>query len=81
SELKKREGLFDEYDVNDMNDYRKVYKEKKGEEGMADLLSMCDELGELKSEEGEFIREVVSGGGMGGRVGVDLILGREKRGG
>ncbi|MFB8735655.1 hypothetical protein ACEQPO_23975 [Bacillus sp. SL00103] len=34
SELKKRQRLFDQYHVNHINDYTKLYKEKKAEQAV-----------------------------------------------
>ena len=48
SELKKRQRLFDQYHVNHINDYTKLYKEKKAEQAMPHLFLISDEFAELK---------------------------------
>lgn len=81
SELKKRQRLFDHYHVNHINDYTKLYKEKKAEQAMPHLFLISDEFAELKSEEPDFIRELVSAARIGRSLGVHLILATQKPGG
>lgn len=81
SELKKRQRLFDQYHVNHINDYTKLYKEKKAEQAMPHLFLISDEFAELKSEEPDFIRELVSAARIGRSLGVHLILATQKPGG
>ncbi|MGE6629927.1 type VII secretion protein EssC [Bacillus sp. NPDC077027] len=81
SELKKRQRLFDQYNVNHINDYTKLYKENKAEQAMPHLFLISDEFAELKSEEPDFIRELVSAARIGRSLGVHLILATQKPGG
>lgn len=81
SELKKRRRLFDQYKVNHINDYTKLYKQKKAKTAMPHLFLISDEFAELKSEEPEFIRELVSAARIGRSLGVHLILATQKPGG
>lgn len=81
SELKKRQRLFDQYSVNHINDYTKLYKQKKAKTPMPHLFLISDEFAELKSEEPEFIRELVSAARIGRSLGVHLILATQKPGG
>lgn len=81
SELKKRQRLFDQYKVNHINDYTKLYKQKKAKTAMPHLFLISDEFAELKSEEPEFIRELVSAARIGRSLGVHLILATQKPGG
>ncbi|QHZ45760.1 MULTISPECIES: type VII secretion protein EssC [unclassified Bacillus (in: firmicutes)] len=81
SELKKRQRLFDQYSVNHINDYTKLYKQKKAKTAMPHLFLISDEFAELKSEEPEFIRELVSAARIGRSLGVHLILATQKPGG
>ncbi|NPC93995.1 type VII secretion protein EssC [Bacillus sp. WMMC1349] len=81
SELKKRQRLFDQYSVNHINDYTKLYKQNKTQIAMPHLFLISDEFAELKSEEPEFIRELVSAARIGRSLGVHLILATQKPGG
>ncbi|MCK1994972.1 type VII secretion protein EssC [Peribacillus muralis] len=81
SELKKRQRLFDRYEVNHINDYTDLYKEGKAEEPLPHLFLISDEFAELKNEEPDFIRELVSTARIGRSLGVHLILATQKPGG
>src|SRR5690625_3950631 len=81
SELKRRQRLFDEYEVNHINDYTDLYKEREAELPLPHLFLISDEFAELKSEEPEFIRELVSAARIGRSLGVHLILATQKPGG
>src|SRR5690625_1502506 len=81
SELQRRQRLFDLYEVNHINDYTELYKMKKAEEPLPHLFLISDEFAELKSEEPEFIRELVSAARIGRSLGVHLILATQKPGG
>lgn len=81
SELERRQRLFDEYEVNHINDYTDVYTEGKAEIPLPHLFLISDEFAELKSEEPEFIRELVSAARIGRSLGVHLILATQKPGG
>ncbi|MGG3799117.1 type VII secretion protein EssC [Metabacillus fastidiosus] len=81
SELKKRQRLFDEYEVNHINDYMYLYKAGKAKQAMPHLFLISDEFAELKNEEPEFIKELVSTARIGRSLGVHLILATQKPGG
>ncbi|MBA4536974.1 type VII secretion protein EssC [Bacillus aquiflavi] len=81
SELKRRQRLFDQYQVNHINDYTDLYKRNKADKPLPHLFLISDEFAELKSEEPEFIRELVSAARIGRSLGVHLILATQKPGG
>ncbi|MTH53959.1 type VII secretion protein EssC [Bacillus mangrovi] len=81
SELKRRQRLFDQYLVNHINDYTKLYKKGEASDPLPHLFLISDEFAELKSEEPEFIRELVSAARIGRSLGVHLILATQKPGG
>ncbi|PLR82277.1 type VII secretion protein EssC [Bacillus sp. V33-4] len=81
SELRRRQRLFDRYQVNHINDYTDLYKQNLTEEPLPHLFLISDEFAELKSEEPEFIRELVSAARIGRSLGVHLILATQKPGG
>lgn len=81
SELKRRQRLFDRYEVAHIDDYTTLYKNGLSLEPLPHLFLISDEFAELKSEEPEFIRELVSTARIGRSLGVHLILATQKPGG
>ncbi|MGM7723466.1 type VII secretion protein EssC [Metabacillus sp. Hm71] len=81
SELKRRQRLFDHYSVTHINDYTKLFKQGKAEDPLPHLFLISDEFAELKTEEPDFIRELVSAARIGRSLGVHLILATQKPGG
>ena len=81
SELKRRQRLFDQYQVNHITDYTDLYKNKLVDEPLPHLFLISDEFAELKREEPEFISELVSAARIGRSLGVHLILATQKPGG
>ncbi|MGD7044950.1 type VII secretion protein EssC [Jeotgalibacillus proteolyticus] len=81
SELKRRQRLFDQHTVNHINEYTKLFKQGEAEIPMPHLFLISDEFAELKTEEPEFIRELVSAARIGRSLGVHLILATQKPGG
>ncbi|MFC7373526.1 type VII secretion protein EssC [Fictibacillus iocasae] len=81
SELKRRQRLFDQYEVNHINDYTSLYKRGTASDPLPHLFLISDEFAELKAEEPEFIRELVSAARIGRSLGVHLILATQKPGG
>ncbi len=78
AELQKRQRLFGEYDVNHINQYQKLYKQGKAEEPMPHLFLISDEFAELKSEQPDFMQELVSTARIGRSLGIHLILATQK---
>ncbi|WP_397539504.1 type VII secretion protein EssC [Rummeliibacillus pycnus] len=81
SELKQRQQLFDTFNVNHINDYNDLVKNHEATIPMPHLFLICDEFAELKTEEPEFIGELVSAARIGRSLGVHLILATQKPGG
>ncbi|WP_085992896.1 type VII secretion protein EssC [Oceanobacillus senegalensis] len=81
SELKRRQRLFDQHEVNHINDYTELFKEGEASQPLPHLFLISDEFAELKSEEPDFIRELVSAARIGRSLGVHLILATQKPGG
>ncbi|NMD71576.1 type VII secretion protein EssC [Bacillus sp. DNRA2] len=78
AELQKRQRLFGEYDVNHINQYQKLYKSGEANEPMPHLFLISDEFAELKSEQPEFMKELVSTARIGRSLGIHLILATQK---
>ncbi|MFC7363868.1 MULTISPECIES: type VII secretion protein EssC [Bhargavaea] len=81
SELKRRQRLFDRHTVTHIDEYTELYKSGEAPEPMPHLFLISDEFAELKTEEPEFIRELVSAARIGRSLGVHLILATQKPGG
>lgn len=78
AELKKRQRLFAEYEVNHINDYIRLFKEGVTKQPLPHLILIVDEFAELKSEQPEFMKELISAARIGRSLGVHLILATQK---
>lgn len=78
AELQKRQRLFGEYDVNHIHQYQKLYKLGKASEPMPHLFLISDEFAELKAEQPDFMKELVSTARIGRSLGIHLILATQK---
>lgn len=81
SENERRQRLFGQAEVNHIADYTALYKSGKTDEPVPHLLLVVDEFAELKKEEPEFMREIISVAQVGRSLGVHLILATQKPGG
>ena len=78
AELIKRQELFAKYDVNKIDDYIKLYKNGTTPIPLPHLIVIVDEFAELKSEQPEFMKELISAARIGRSLGVHLILATQK---
>lgn len=78
AELKRRQRLFSENNVNHINQYQKLYKNGDVDEPMPHLFLISDEFAELKAEQPEFMKELVSTARIGRSLGIHLILATQK---
>lgn len=78
SELKKRQRLFDKFEVNHINSYMKLYKAGIAKEPMPHLVIVADEFAELKHDQPDFMNELVTTARIGRSLGVHLILATQK---
>lgn len=78
SELKRRQKIFSENDVNHINGYHKLYEKNEVEEALPHLFLISDEFAELKTEQPEFMKELVSAARIGRSLGIHLILATQK---
>lgn len=78
AELVKRQELFAKLEVNHIDDYIKAYKDGKAEIPLPHLILIVDEFAELKSEQPEFMKELISAARIGRSLGVHLILATQK---
>ena len=78
AELQKRQRLFAEADVNHIDKYIKKYKEGKVSIPIPHLILIVDEFAELKAEQPDFMKELISAARIGRSLGVHLILATQK---
>ena len=78
AELQKRQRLFAEADVNHIDKYIKKYKSGEANEPLPHLIIIVDEFAELKAEQPDFMKELISAARIGRSLGVHLILATQK---
>jgi len=78
SENQRRQRIFNEYGVNNINLYTRLYKNNETPIPIPHMFIIIDEFAELKREEPEFMRELISVAQVGRSLGVHLILATQK---
>lgn len=81
AEIHRRERLFGQYGVNHINQYQKKFKlgeATEPTEPLPHLFLISDEFAELKVNQPDFIKELVSIARVGRSLGVHLILATQK---
>ena len=78
AELKKRQELFAKYEVNHIDAYIRLSRQEKTEIPLPHLIIIVDEFAELKKEQPDFMKELVSAARIGRSLGVHLILATQK---
>lgn len=81
SELLRRQRLFSEYGVNNIDKYQKLYYSRNDQGQMPaipHLIMIADEFAELKQDQPDFMKELVSAARVGRSLGVHLILATQK---
>lgn len=78
AELKKRQKLFADADVNHIDKYIQKYKKGEVKIPLPHLIVIVDEFAELKAEQPDFMKELISASRIGRSLGVHLILATQK---
>ena len=78
SENTRRQKIFSDYGVNNINLYTRLYKNGEAALPVPHLFIIIDEFAELKREEPDFMRELISVAQVGRSLGVHLILATQK---
>lgn len=78
SENLRRQRIFNENGVNNINLYTTLYKNGEATQPVPHLFIVIDEFAELKREQPEFMRELISVAQVGRSLGVHLILATQK---
>lgn len=78
AELQKRQRLFAEVDVNHIDKYIQKFKAGEAQTPIPHLVLIVDEFAELKAEQPDFMKELISTARIGRSLGVHLILATQK---
>lgn len=78
SENERRQIEFNKAFVNNIYEYHKLYKAGSTKEAIPHIFIIIDEFAELKREEPEFMKELISVARVGRSLGVHLILATQK---
>ncbi|MEF9920358.1 MAG: type VII secretion protein EssC [Erysipelotrichaceae bacterium] len=78
AESQRRQRIFSEHNVNNINKYNKLFRSGKAKEPLPHLFIISDEFAELKQEQPEFMKELVSVARIGRTLGFHLILATQK---
>lgn len=79
AELKKRQRMLAQFQCMHVDEYAEIYEKRPQEcEAMPHLVLIVDEFAELKAEQPEFMKELISASRIGRSLGVHLILATQK---
>lgn len=78
SEMQRRQRLFAQAGVNNIDKYQKAYKNGEVKECLPHLIIVTDEFAELKKEEPEFMTELNSVATVGRSLGIHMLLATQK---
>ena len=78
AELKKRQELLAALSVNHIDDYIQKREKNKELQILPHLIIIVDEFSELKAQQPEFMKELISASRIGRSLGVHLILATQK---
>ena len=78
SELQRRQRIFSDHGVNNIDKYQKLFHNGGASIPIPHLIMIADEFAELKAEQPDFMKELVSAARVGRSLGVHLILATQK---
>ncbi|WP_261304019.1 type VII secretion protein EssC [Paenibacillus andongensis] len=78
AELNQRQLLFNQYGINHIDKYQKLYKEGKASIPLPHLAIISDEFAQLKTQQPDFMRELIDVAQIGRSLGIHLILATQK---
>ena len=81
SENRRRQRIFGEFGVNHIDQYTRLFKAGEAVIAIPRLFIIIDEFAELKRDQPDFMRELISVAQVGRSLGVHLILATQKPGG
>jgi S-DNA-T family DNA segregation ATPase FtsK/SpoIIIE len=74
AELNRRQRIFKEYSINDINDYLEKRRKNQSMPALPMMLIIADEFAQLKDEQPEFIDQLVSVARIGRTLGMRMLL-------
>lgn len=77
-ENERRQKIFLENNVNSITEYERLYHNKLVADMLPHIFIIIDEFAELKKNEPEFMREIISVAQVGRSLGIHLILATQK---
>jgi len=78
SELQRRQTILARAGVNHIDEYQQRYQQGQAKDPLPHLILVADEFAELKAEQPDFMRELISAVRVGRSLGVHLILATQK---
>jgi len=81
SEIRRRQKAFGELGVNHIDQYTRLLKSGEAVVTVPHLFIVIDEFAELKRDEPDFMRELISVAQVGRSLGIHLLLATQKPGG
>jgi len=78
SELKRRQRILADINVNHIDRYQQLYRDKIVDIPLPHLMIIAEEFAELKSQQPDFMHDLVSVARIGRSLGVHLILATQK---
>ncbi|WP_105614147.1 type VII secretion protein EssC [Vallitalea okinawensis] len=78
AELNRRQLLLNEFNINHIDKYQKLYKEGRASVPLPHLVIISDEFAQLKSQQPEFMKELINVAQIGRSLGIHLILATQK---
>jgi len=74
AELLRRQRIFNKYDVRKLDDYQKLYYKGIVQEAIPHLILVIDEFAEMKKDNPEFMKELITAVNTGRSLGFHLII-------
>lgn len=78
SENRRRQKIFGQFGVNHIDQYTRLFKAGEADIAIPHLFIVIDEFAELKRDQPDFMRELISVAQVGRSLGVHLILATQK---
>ncbi|MBQ3281489.1 MAG: FHA domain-containing protein [Eubacterium sp.] len=78
NEIVKRQKVLNDYGINHIDDYVRLYKSGEVSEAIPHLVIVVDEFAELKKEKPEFMKDLISVAQTGRSLGIHLVLATQR---
>ncbi len=78
SENKRRQSIFNQYHISSIHEYLRLFRTGEAIQPLPHIMIIIDEFAELKREEPDFMKELISVAQVGRSLGIHLILATQK---